>query len=179
MLPDITRACFVHVPSMVSYSLSKCDFPRKCIEEHFGSLVHLDSFGVRVGLALTLFHSPSMIRFPPTSIGLSESDIDFHLREIQIKEHLYAQGFTRKEVQRYYNERHGNVNSFDLDDDVLSTRTSGINSSKPRLNAAHDSKSLVQTGEMRNHFGRSDGDLNGHSLLTLCRHCLKRNGIVQ
>lgn len=62
----------------------------------------------------------NMIRFPPTSIALSQSDIDFHLREIQIKEHLYAQGFTKKEVQRYYSQRHGDVD--DPDDDVLSSR---------------------------------------------------------
>ena len=44
----------------------------------------------------------TMIRFPPTSIALSESDIDFHLNEIRVKEQLYAQGLMRKEVHRYY-----------------------------------------------------------------------------
>lgn len=68
-----------------------------------------------------------MIRFPPTSIALSDSDIDFHLREIQIKEQLYAQGFTKKEVHRYYSQRQGDINNVndddDDDDDDLSSRT--------------------------------------------------------
>ncbi len=63
-----------------------------------------------------------MIRFPPTSIALSDSDIDFHFREIQIKEQLYAQGFTKKEVQRYYGQRHGDINDVD-DDDIFSSKT--------------------------------------------------------
>ena len=63
-----------------------------------------------------------MIRFPATSIALSENDVELHLREIQIKEQLYDQGFTQKEVQRYYNERNGRVND-PVEDDFLSSRT--------------------------------------------------------
>jgi hypothetical protein len=63
-----------------------------------------------------------MIRFPPTSIALSESDVEFHLREIQIKAQLYDQGFTQKEVQRYYSERHGRFDD-SVEDDILSSRT--------------------------------------------------------
>jgi hypothetical protein len=60
----------------------------------------------------------TMIRFPPTSIALSESDIDFHLNEIRVKEQLYAQGLMRKEVHRYYNQRHGYVNGIDVEGDA-------------------------------------------------------------
>ncbi|ERF71749.1 hypothetical protein EPUS_01664 [Endocarpon pusillum Z07020] len=73
-----------------------------------------------------------MIRFPPTSIALSESDIEFHLREIQIKQQLYAQGFTPKEVQRYYNERQGQVNSGDAEDDVVLTLTQAATCSQAK-----------------------------------------------
>lgn len=70
-----------------------------------------------------------MIRFPPTSIALSESDIEFHLRDIRIKEHLYAQGFTRKEVQRYCEEHHGSTDCLDsMDDGILSNQRSTVNS---------------------------------------------------
>jgi hypothetical protein len=67
-----------------------------------------------------------MIRFPPARIALSESDIDFHLNEIRIKEQLYAQGFIRKEVHRYYNQRHGYVNGINAEGDALSTRDSSL-----------------------------------------------------
>ncbi|KAF7510100.1 hypothetical protein GJ744_006999 [Endocarpon pusillum] len=73
-----------------------------------------------------------MIRFPPTSIALSESDIEFHLREIQIKQQLYAQGFTPKEVQRYYNERHGQVNGCDAQEEVVLTLTQGSTCSQAK-----------------------------------------------
>jgi hypothetical protein len=44
----------------------------------------------------------SMIRLPPTSISLSESDINLHLREISIYQSLLQQGFTREAIQVYY-----------------------------------------------------------------------------
>jgi hypothetical protein len=86
-------------------------------------------------------HILNMIRFPPTSIALSESDVEFHLREIQIKAQLYDQGFTQKEVQRYYNECHGRVND-PVEDDLLAFRTTSsvrTNSKKdaPRSISAH------------------------------------------
>lgn len=43
-----------------------------------------------------------MIRLPPTSISLSESDIQFHLREINIYQTLLQQGFKQQDIQRYY-----------------------------------------------------------------------------
>ncbi len=43
-----------------------------------------------------------MIRLPPTSISLSESDIQFHLREINIYQSLLEQGFKLQDIQRYY-----------------------------------------------------------------------------
>ena len=43
-----------------------------------------------------------MIRLPPTSISLSESDINLHLREISIYQSLLQQGFTREAIQGYY-----------------------------------------------------------------------------
>jgi hypothetical protein len=78
-------------------------------------------------------HILNMIRFPPTSIALSESDVEFHLREIQIKAQLYDQGFTQKEVQRYYNECHGRVND-PVEDDLLAFRTT----SSVRTNSKKD-----------------------------------------
>jgi hypothetical protein len=43
-----------------------------------------------------------MIRLPPTSISLSESDIQLHFREISIYQSLLQQGFTRDAIQQYY-----------------------------------------------------------------------------
>lgn len=82
-----------------------------------------------------------MLRFPPTSIGLSESDIDFHLREVQIREHLYAQGFTRQDVQRYYNQRYGHGNGLD-DDHVLPTRTPSVTLAKTREDPTQGSEEV-------------------------------------
>ena len=45
-----------------------------------------------------------MIRLPPTSIGLSESDIHFHLRQVSVYQSLRAQGFNKEDIQRYYAE---------------------------------------------------------------------------
>jgi hypothetical protein len=72
----------------------------------------------------------TMIRFPPTSIVLSESDVNFHLNEIRIKEQLYARGFIRKEVHQYYNQRHGYVNGIDVEGDAPSTRDSSLTSTE-------------------------------------------------
>lgn len=44
----------------------------------------------------------SMIRLPPTSISLSESDVQLHFREINIYQSLLQQGFTRDAIQQYY-----------------------------------------------------------------------------
>ncbi len=90
-----------------------------------------------------------MIRFPPTSIALSERDIEFHLREIQVKEHLYAQGFTRKEVQRYYREHHGNANGLQCNDDALSTRSASVNLEATTKEQAQDAKGKDLASEMR------------------------------
>ena len=43
-----------------------------------------------------------MIRLPPTSISLSESDIHLHLKEINIYQSLLQQGFTKDAIQQYY-----------------------------------------------------------------------------
>jgi hypothetical protein len=100
-----------------------------------------------------------MICLPPTSIALSESDIDSHLREIEIKEQLYAQGFTREEVQRYYGERHGS----DVDDDdVLSTRPASVAMANAREDSARGAKPLVVKEERCRPSGTSDPDMTGH-----------------
>jgi hypothetical protein len=99
-----------------------------------------------------------MIRFPPTSIALSDSDIDFHLREIQIKEQLYAQGFTRKEVQRYYSQRHGDIIDDD-DDDVLSSRIPSFTFTTTKKEPAQRKRSTAVTGEILRASGRADGEL--------------------
>lgn len=106
-----------------------------------------------------------MIRFPPTSIALSESDIEFHLRDIQIKEHLYAQGFPRKEVQRYYNERHGTTSrSNSLDDDVPSTQPSTIGSQPGSKEPAADAvKALGLAADTRRPSGTSCACSDLHS----------------
>ena len=95
-----------------------------------------------------------MIRFPPTSIALSDSDIDFHFREIQIKEQLYAQGFTKKEVQRYYSQRHGSINDVDDDDDILSSRTPSCTFAKAREEAANLSTTMAVARETPRPSGR-------------------------
>lgn len=104
-----------------------------------------------------------MICLPPTSIALSESDIDFHLREIEIKEQLYAQGFTREEVQRYYGEPHGSVSGGDVDDDdVLSTRPASVAMANAREESARGAKPLVVKGERCRSSGTSDPDMTDH-----------------
>lgn len=107
-----------------------------------------------------------MIRFPPTSIALSESDIEFHLREIQNKQQLYAQGFTQKEVQRYYNERHGHVNRCDAQDDLLLTLTHASTSSKVETRQRRQAvEPDVLKRDSHTPSGRSDYSLTpAHSL---------------
>lgn len=46
----------------------------------------------------------AMIRLPPTSVALSENDVQFHLRQIDIYHRLLAQGFKKKDIIRYYAE---------------------------------------------------------------------------
>lgn len=96
-----------------------------------------------------------MIRFPPTSIALSESDIDFHLREIQIKEQLYAQGFTRQEVQRYYTERHGNANGYHVEGDDSSTRSPSTITGNTREAEYQETNSSAQKEQTCKTSGRS------------------------
>ncbi|KAL2436518.1 hypothetical protein ABEF95_011535 [Exophiala dermatitidis] len=42
-----------------------------------------------------------MIRLPPSSITLSESDVEFHLRQAEIYHGLLRQGFKKQEIIRY------------------------------------------------------------------------------
>ena len=45
-----------------------------------------------------------MIRLPPSSISLSERDIDFHLRHAEMYDGLLRQGFKKEDVIRYLND---------------------------------------------------------------------------
>ena len=45
-----------------------------------------------------------MIRLPPTSISLSENDLQHHLHQIDVYHGLLAQGFKKKDILRYYAE---------------------------------------------------------------------------
>jgi hypothetical protein len=94
-----------------------------------------------------------MIRSAATSIGLSQSDIDFHFCEIEIKEQLYAQGFTRKEVQRYYRERLGHINGSDAEDDDLATRTTSANFTTAREELGLPPEIVQQGGGKRTPSG--------------------------
>ena len=47
-----------------------------------------------------------MIRLPPSSISLSERDIDFHLRQAEMYHGLMRQGFRKDDVVRYLNDYH-------------------------------------------------------------------------
>ena len=87
-----------------------------------------------------------MIRFPPTSIALSQSDIDFHLREIQIKEHLPAQGFTKKEGERYYSQRHGDIDDVD-NVDFLSSHTPSFTFTGTREDSACNTQAMAMAKE--------------------------------
>ncbi|RMZ89167.1 hypothetical protein DV736_g3610, partial [Chaetothyriales sp. CBS 134916] len=51
-----------------------------------------------------------MIRLPPTGISLSDSDIDFHLQQIDIYHGLLKQGFKKKEILRYFDEHQATQN---------------------------------------------------------------------
>jgi hypothetical protein len=103
-----------------------------------------------------------MIRFPPTSIALSESDIDFHLNEIRIKEQLHAQGVMRKEVHRYYNQRHGYVNGIDVEGDAPSTRGSSLTFTKAGDDPAQIAHARILKGGTRKPSGRSDTKPRSH-----------------
>ena len=95
-----------------------------------------------------------MIRFPPSSIALSQSDIDFHFREIQIKEQLYAQGFTRKEVHRYYRERYGSFDGFDSEDDEAISAQTPSSELASRTRPDQASQTVRLRGEKRMPSGR-------------------------
>ncbi|OAP59406.1 hypothetical protein AYL99_06704 [Fonsecaea erecta] len=45
-----------------------------------------------------------MIRLPPSSLSLSERDIEFHLRQTQIYQGLLRQGFKKDDIIRYLND---------------------------------------------------------------------------
>ena len=47
-----------------------------------------------------------MIRLPPTSIALSEADIEFHLRQAQLYHGLRKQGFKKEDIARYLSDYH-------------------------------------------------------------------------
>ncbi|KAH0839054.1 hypothetical protein AYO21_04651 [Fonsecaea monophora] len=45
-----------------------------------------------------------MIRLPPSSLSVSERDIDFHVRQTEIYQGLLRQGFKRDDIIRYLND---------------------------------------------------------------------------
>ncbi|EXJ67772.1 uncharacterized protein A1O5_09118 [Cladophialophora psammophila CBS 110553] len=45
-----------------------------------------------------------MIRLPPSSLSISESDIDFHVRQTEIYQGLLRQGFKKEDIIRYLND---------------------------------------------------------------------------
>jgi hypothetical protein len=125
-------------------------------EETHHHAVHLLSSAFRLFLccpvsllAFALLSPFIMIRFPATSIGLSQSDIDFHLQDIEIKEQLYAQGFTRQEVQRYYAERYGDVEDLSFDDDVCSTRTASTTFIRSKEERVIGAQAVIVTSPKR------------------------------
>ena len=131
------------------------------------SLYRIFMFPFFCVVTVIVFQSFSMIRFPPTSIALSESDIEFHLREIQIKQQLYAQGFTQKEVQRYYNERHGHVNGCDVEDDVLLTLTQSSTCSKAKTKPSQGVEPDALKEDRRRPSGWSGSSLTPALRLTI------------
>lgn len=46
-----------------------------------------------------------MIRLPPTSIALSASDVDVHLKSVQIAQDLRVAGYAREQVQKILREQ--------------------------------------------------------------------------
>lgn len=66
-----------------------------------------------------------MIRLRPTSIALSERDLQSHLRQIDLYQHLLAEGFKKEQIRKYYDEqqtlRRGQEN---LQDEVGSQNSS-------------------------------------------------------
>ena len=46
-----------------------------------------------------------MLRIRTTSIGLSERDIDFHFHQINLYRTLRREGYTKKEIQNFYDKR--------------------------------------------------------------------------
>ncbi len=85
--------------------------------------------------------------------------MEFHLREIQVKEQLYAQGFTHKEVQRYYNERYGHVNDFDVEDDLLLIPIQDSTCSKAKTRSSQAVESDVLKRDGRKSSGRPVGNV--------------------
>lgn len=142
---------------------------QKVQKEHLIFSVYLEFLCFRLSVPLPSLYSQSssMIRFPPTSIALSESDIEFHLRDIQIKQQLYAQGFTPKEVQRYYNERHSQVNGCDAEDDVVLALTQGSTCSQAKTQPSQGVEPDVLERDRHRTSGRSDCSLNPARRLTI------------
>lgn len=50
-----------------------------------------------------------MIRLPPTSIFLSESDIQFHIQQLEIYHGLLKQGFSKEDTSRYLEDYRKNT----------------------------------------------------------------------
>ena len=104
-----------------------------------------------------------MIRLSPSSIALSQSDVEFHLQEVQIRGRLYAQGFTKEEVQRFYNDEH-NSNAHGLDEDhVLSTQNPIAVWATPGEDPTQATKPMILAGGVRTPSRRSDPELDMHS----------------
>jgi hypothetical protein len=100
-----------------------------------------------------------MIRFPPTTIALSDSDVDFHLCQIQIKEQLYAQGFTKEEVRGYYADLYGHRDDNESDHEIPSIQNLNLSSPKPRkCSSESGSDGGTQKQETRKSSGKSKGD---------------------
>ena len=60
----------------------------------------------------------TMIRLPPTSISISENDVQFHLRQTEILHGLLKQGFKKNDVARYlddYRKATAEAEGHDLD----------------------------------------------------------------
>lgn len=50
-----------------------------------------------------------MIRLPPTSISLSENDIQFHMQQAEIYQGLLKQGFDKQDISRYLEDHRKNA----------------------------------------------------------------------
>ena len=77
-----------------------------------------------------------MIRLRPTSIGLADSDIQQYLQRADAYQNLLAQGFTKKDIQRYYNDQQAQAKAVENEEDHLSDRTVSSSSLKAARGSA-------------------------------------------